>query len=223
MHEELNIKPRSARGARRFRYVRILLVTAAVGVVTACSTDRMTGPGVDVERRDGLLGSLLGTVTGLLTDVTTVLRLTPVTQEVAVSKTFTAAGGELHIPELGFSLIVPRNAIPGKSLQITVTALPGKAVAYDFAPHGTKFRQPLTFRQDLSGTDGLLGALVRPELEGGYFKSNTQVNGATGAAAVDETIPLTVNGKFVTFEISHFSGYLVSTGRSSSRDSREAY
>ncbi len=219
--------PRALR-ARLLRTSRIMIGMAALGLAAACSADQTVGPSVDVERRDGLLGGLvgglLGTVNNLLTDVTSVLRLTPVAKPVVVSKTFTREGGELRIPELGFALNVPANAIPGSSLKITVTALPGKAVAYDFAPHGTKFLKPLTFSQDLRNTNGLLGLLVRPNLSGGYFKNNGQVDTQTGRAQIDETIPLRMQGNTVTFEIHHFSGYLVSTGRSSgARDESNGY
>ncbi len=161
----LNSKDQSARVSR------VLLGLAALVMASACSTDRLTGPTPDVERRDGLLSGTISSLTGLLTEVTSVLRHAPNETPIVVSKTFTNRGGELRIPKLGFALVVPADALPGTSLTITVTALRGNAVAYDFAPHGTKFRKPLSFRQDLNGTTGLLGLLLDEQLKGRYFKS----------------------------------------------------
>lgn len=209
--------------ARLRSTARLLVGVGAVAIAAACSTDQMAGPSADVERRDGLLSGLIGTVTGLLTDVTAILRGTPVSQPIVVSQTFTRSGGELRIPSVGFSLQVPEGAIPGATLTITVTALPGNAVAYDFAPHGTQFRRPLTFRQDLRGTNGLLGLLIRPNLVGGYFRNNSQVNTINGSALVNETLPLRMEGSTATFQINHFSGYLVSTGRSSQRQESNGF
>ncbi len=40
------------------------------------------------------------------------------------------------------------------------------------------------------------------------------MNTRTGEAIIDETIPLRVRDNIAIFDIHHFSGYLVSTGRS---------
>lgn len=102
----------------------------------------------------------------------------------------------------------------GQMLTISVTALAGQMVAYIFEPHGTKFLKPLTVTQDLSGTNGLLGLQTRPNLSGGYFKSESQLNTRTNTAVIDESYRIITDGSTASFDITHFSGYMVSTGRS---------
>jgi len=49
----------------------------------------------------------------------------------------------------------------------------------------------------------------------GYFKDGAQVDDAAGRAQIDEFLPVNVLlvGNKVQFKVSHFSGYLLSTGR----------
>lgn len=214
----MNEAPRSTnQSSRRTRFVRttrVLFGAAAIGLLAACSSESVTAP-TPVQPSNGLIGDLLGTVNNLLGTVTGLLRLTPVNAPVTRSQTFDRNGGQLNIPELGFSLKVPAGAIPGQTLTITVTAIPGRMVAYNFEPHGTQFLKPLTISQQLQGTNGLLGLLIRPNLAGGYFKSDTQLNPLTNTAVINESFPIRINGTTASFDISHFSGYMVSTGRSS--------
>ena len=200
--------------ARIFRATRLTIALATLGLLSACSPDVPTAPAA-VERSNGLIGSVLGTTTGTLTQVTSLLRSSELATPITRSRTFDRAGGLLEIPELGFSLSVPAGAIPVESLRITVTAVAGKMVAYDFEPHGTKFLMPLTFTQELSGTNGLSSLLLGATLSGGYFKSNTQLNVSGGTALIDESFSVLLRGTSASFKISHFSGYMVSTGRSS--------
>jgi len=195
----------------------MLIGTASIGALAACSTDRIAAP-VAVERSNGLVGDALKGVTDGLKNVKGLKRDKRVDAPITRSATFTKAGGALSIPELGFTLTVPAGAIPGQSLRISVTALPGKMVAYDFEPHGTTFLQPLTFSQELRGTDALLGLLTGPDFGGGYFKSQTQLNHASGTAVIDESFGVRLNRGTAAFDISHFSGYMVSTGRSAPSD-----
>lgn len=204
---------------RNSRVARMLVGVATIGMLTACSSDGLVGPTASVPaRNDGLLTGVATTVTGAVKGLVGALglqRRTEVKAPIVKSMTFTKSGGKLAISELGFVLNVPANAIPGNTLTITVTALPGKMVAYDFQPHGTKFLKPITFEQDLGNT--LFSAVLgKPTLSGGYFKDNSQLNMQSNTALLDEVINATVSGNKVTFGISHFSGYMVSTGRSSS-------
>lgn len=203
--------PRSTR-AQRARRVVLAAGLVASSALAACSTDSITAPAPAPS--NGLLGSTLGLVNNLLSSVTGLLRLaplqSPVTRSVLVTR---SQGGELRIPETGLRLTIPAGAIPRDTMTITVTALAGRAVAYEFQPHGTRFAKPLTFSQDLSVTSWLV-SLLKPELSGGYFKDASQVNTQTGVSVINEELDARISGNRVTFDISHFSGYMVSTGRS---------
>ena len=201
-------------GRSRFlRTTRVLLGAAAVGLLAGCSSESLTAPAA-AQPSNGLIGDLLGTATSTLGTVTGLLRLTPVITSVTRSRTFDRNGGQLAIPELGFSLKVPAGAIPGQTLTISVTAIAGRMVAYNFEPHGTKFLKPLTISQELTGTNGLLGSLISPDLLGGYFKSDSQLNPLNNTAVIDEAFQIRTSGSTASFDIWHFSGYMVSTGRS---------
>lgn len=107
-----------------------------------------------------------------------------------------------------------QSAIAG-NLTITVTGLVGDAVAYDFQPHGTVFLKPLQFNQELAGTSWERSDFKGSVL-GGYFELETQVNALPGLSLLDELFPVTLDGKRASFDIKHFSGYMVSSVRQGS-------
>jgi hypothetical protein len=117
-------------------------------------------------------------------------------------------GAVLSIPELGVTVTIPANAVR-REMTITMTALAGSVVAFDFQPAGTKFKKPLTASQDLSRTqwDGQPFDVV-------YFKHDSDVGKKHVKAS--EFIPVSVSGKTALFDIKHFSGYAVAAGRGSS-------
>ena len=192
-----------------------ILSVALLALSAACSTETATAP--QVTAKNGLLGDVVGGVVGTATGLLSPAKV--LTRDVAVpaitrSFTFTRAGGSINIPEAGLIVDVPAEAIPTSSLTITVTVLPGKSIAYDFQPHGTQFRRPLTFRQELNGTSWD-ASTFRGTLNGGYFKNTAQVDLLRGLALVDEILPITVRLHEARFNINHFSGYMVSSGRQS--------
>ncbi|MBC8088474.1 MAG: hypothetical protein H7Z40_14495 [Phycisphaerae bacterium] len=198
------------------------LAVAALVLTTACS-DSLTAPtqAPEVTPQNGLISDVLGGVTGLLMPAKALTRdvaIKPITR----SFTFTRSGGKIEIPEAGLRVDIPSDAIPGNTLTITVNVLPGKSVAYDFQPHGTQFRKPLEFRQDLEGTSwddsDFKGVLL-----GGYFKDKGQINLLTGLAMLDELFPILVKTHEARFNINHFSGYMVSSGRYSRASADEAF
>jgi hypothetical protein len=138
----------------------------------------------------------------------------PIGNNVSASATIGAAGGFLFLPDADFTLIVPRGAVKGAT-KFTVTAVPGKMVAYEFEPHGTTFAVPLTAIQLLKGTHAKGGKLDVATLYAGYFENRTATDAASGLATIREAFGLSVDGKLtlVSFPIAHFSGYLVATGR----------
>ncbi len=199
---------------KRHRIIRTVSAIAAVatlGLAAACSSDSVTAP--QLTRNNGLLGSLVTGAVNTLWSVTGVLRTTSVAVPITRSAVITLAGGHIDIPELGFRLDVPAGALPADSMVISVTALAGRTVAYEFEPHGTNFLKPLTIHQDLPGRlASLLGA--SPTYVGGYFKNASQVNSNTGAATVNETFTTSLLSNQISFDITHFSGYMVATGKS---------
>jgi hypothetical protein len=90
--------------------------------------------------------------------------------------------------------------------------MPGKSIAYDFQPHGTKFLKPLEFRQDLEGTSWDHSGF-RGTINGGYFKDSKQINLLSGLSLLDELFPVEIRTHEARYNINHFSGYMVSSGR----------
>lgn len=154
------------------------------------------GGGVDVDRT-------------VDTTVTVLQRITPLSADITRSAVIGAAGGAISIPEAGFTLVVPRGALAAPTM-ITVTAVQGSAVAYEFEPKGLNPAKKFVFSQDLGSTlgAGVLNALYK----GGYFESRTRINQSTGAADVQEIIGAAFDALTIRFPISHFSGYLVAVG-----------
>jgi hypothetical protein len=146
--------------------------------------------------------------------VTTLKRRSPLAQSVTVSFTTTSAGGSYDLPGTGLRVVVPAKAVPSSPFTITVTALPGSGVAYNFEPHGTVFRTPLTLSVELGATEY---AMLQSQsgVEAGYFASTADINDGTGTALVSELRAVTANRATnrITFLVDHFSGYMLSSGR----------
>jgi hypothetical protein len=139
------------------------------------------------------------------------LRDEPLAQDITVQQTIGPEGGVLQIKEAGMKLEVPAGAVSAPTV-FTATALAGRAVAYDFGPSGT-FPVALTVRQDLKGTnwwkqspDGLVAS---------YVRDLSTIDASNGTARGDEPEPTSVdvNNAKISFTVTHFSGYMVSTGR----------
>ena len=141
------------------------------------------------------------------------LRTTALASDVVATAVIGSTGGSLKVPGTGFELKVPAYAVMTPTT-FQVTALAGPIVAYEFEPHGTRFLVPVRFSQEtkyiLGGSAGLF-----PQI--GYFSSRAQLAPAKGLATVSELLPtITITdltGKKLEGFIFHFSGYLVSSGR----------
>lgn len=154
------------------------------------------GAGVDVDRT-------------VDTTVTVLQRITPLSADITRSAVIGAEGGSISIPEAGFTLTVPREALDVPTT-ITVTAVQGSAVAYEFEPKGLTPAKKLVFSQDLGSTLG--AGLLNAFYKGGYFESRDAIDQSTGTAEVHEIIGATFDALTIRFPISHFSGYLVAVG-----------
>jgi len=140
-------------------------------------------------------------------------RSEPLLHNFAAAGLIGRGGGILRIPEAGFSITFPPNSVHVPTL-VTVTAVPGTAVAYLFEPHGLVFRNAPVITQDLRGTQAFGDPSLLADLEGAYFPEITALEGLT--AVVRETRPTTVDvtGWRMRFDVQHFSGYTVTTRRS---------
>lgn len=190
----------------------LLLAAGTFALPVAC-VDSTAPRAVPEAGADALLGLPIGIGVDVGrtvdTTVTTLRRVLPLTSDITRSATFGFDGGTLSIPEAGFTLTVPRGAFYTPTT-ITVTAIQGSTVAYEFAPHGLKPYKKLIFSQELGSTLGLglLGSLYK----GAYFESRAEIDEASGTAFVHEIIGTIFDPLAVRFPISHFSGYLVAVG-----------
>jgi hypothetical protein len=194
---------------------RLALLGGAIAltVLGACA-DGPTAPAAPLQPTAqpsaGLLGDLLGTTTTTLATVLT--RSTPLSAPVSVAAVIGSEGGRLTVPGTGLTLTVPAGAVRTPT-RFTITAPAGRGIWYEFGPSGARFDVPLVVTQELPLTllSGLLGST---KIDAVYFADGTQ-NESTGTAVAKEVLPITLNatGTRATFKVTHFSGYMVSTGR----------
>jgi hypothetical protein len=123
------------------------------------------------------------------------------------------AGGWYSIPEAGLYIFVPANAVSAP-MTISAKALTGDLMAYEFGPHGTRFNVPLQMYQDLDLAH-ITAHTDLAKFEVGYFADENTLDYRTDRVAVNEFIPtgIVFEGRAVRFEVSHFSGYVIATGR----------
>lgn len=174
---------------------------------------------ISTEGPNALLGGLLGTVGELpiigsllgLNDTVVVLqRREALASPVTVKKSIGYWGGTISVPNTGLTIRVPQGAV-SSTTEFSVTALPGRAIAYEFGPHGKQFSKPLTFEQDLRVSMLTEWQLQRVKLQGGYFEDSSGLIDGLLRALVKELLPALVDTSDmkVRFDIRHFSGYLV--------------
>ena len=147
------------------------------------------------------------------TTVSVVTRNTPLASPLIVSKTVGVLGGTISIPGAGLKVVVPALAVTSPTT-ITVTAVAGNQVAYEFQPHGIQFLVPLLVSQNLTGTSAYNGGLLQLGLRGAYFANASDLNPGAGTALVSELLGVALNlsAKTATFPVFHFSGYLIASG-----------
>ncbi len=195
---------------------RILLLSSAILAVVAAacvSGDSPVAPPSAPVQPAASSANLLGL--GGSTVVTPLLRTKPLTQSLSASATVGPLGGTLSIPGAGVLVVVPPLALSSRQ-QITVTAVAGSSVAYEFAPHGLKFNVPLVVTQDLTGTQARANGLVSPlSLFAGYYPDSTRMTSITEMLNVN----LNLLNSVATFSVWHFSGYILASGRDGSSDS----
>ena len=118
---------------------------------------------------------------------------TPVTTAQSASAQIGVLGGQISRQSLGLTVIVPAFAVTSTTT-ITVTAVPGNQVAYEFGPHGLQFNAPVIVRQSLAGTSALQQNGVIPAvLEPGHSADVSALNQLNGTALVDEILRVSID------------------------------
>ncbi|HEX2081582.1 MAG TPA: hypothetical protein VHG08_28015 [Longimicrobium sp.] len=187
------------------KHHRALAVLAAAALA-ACGADGTQPSGVIAT------GGPLLELSDPPIEVSVLQRSTPLVHNFAAAAVIGPEGGTLRIPDAGFSITFPANAV-AEPTEISVTAVPGYAVAYLFQPHGLVFATPAVITQELRGTRAPRDPSALRQLEGAYFTGPEELVGPT--ATVRETRPTLVDtdARKVTWTVEHFSGYTVSSTR----------
>jgi hypothetical protein len=152
------------------------------------------------------------------TAVPVVLRPTPLAEDYTVTQQIGKSGGLISIPEAGFALYIPENALTPpskrKTVDITVTALRGPNVAYTFEPHGLVFRTPVYAVQDARVTNARLLDGTLSAARGAYFADDAELTPGGGTVSEFQQTYLDNKESRYFWEINHFSGYLLAADRS---------
>ena len=180
-------------------------------------------PGANANLLGGVLnltGTLVQTVVKTVDDLLypVVQRKQALAHPIRVTHMIGVAGGSIAIPQAGLTITFARGAVL-KSTPITVTADSGRAVSYEFGPHGTQFYAPVTIQQDMSLTTLADKPGAAPGIQGGYTANGLQdiVGGLLARVAellkATTTIVIGRDGKAhlgtSSFIIKHFSGYIL--------------
>lgn len=184
----------------------------------APTTPAPTAPAIAPDSASrSLLGGLLGGSQTTTTTVNALQRTKPLSAPITVSARIGILGGVLAIPQTGLTVVVPPLAV-FSTTTFSVTALPGSAVAYQFAPHGIHFLTPLVVTQSLANTQASNGLLDALQL--GYFQSTDDISNDGLLANVTELLSVQLDLLHLTAisTIWHFSGYIFATGRSAASD-----
>ncbi len=209
---------------------RIVMQRKALGMLATTLTFFAVGCGVDgpsaptraaptaLDTRV-VAGARRGRPAASVLDTVSVLRrIVPLRSDIVQTAVIGPSGGDLRLGTAGVVVHFPAGAVAVPTT-ITMTAHAGWQVAYDFEPHGIKFAQPVTITQDLRKTLAVWSPALLNSLEGDYFDDST------GSVFLDPwklvaTVKEHLDGScdrramLLTFQIHHFSGYLVSSGRS---------
>jgi hypothetical protein len=193
----------------------------------AATVDNVAAATPGASASAGLLGAILQAPTTLVQTVSQVVSdiLYPVVQRkvalahpITVTRQIGVAGGSISIPEAGLTITFARGALL-KSTPITATADSGRAVSYEFGPHGTQFQAPVTIAQDMSFTTLADKTSSASNIQGGYTPHGLGdiVNGLLARVAellkATTTIVIGSDGKAhlgtSSFIVKHFSGYIL--------------
>jgi hypothetical protein len=145
-------------------------------------------------------------------------RIKPLEADISVSAVIGRGGGSIRIDQAGGKIDIPAGALDADT-RITMTALAGANVTYEFQPHGLTFKKPVKVQQFIAGTSAADFPTLLKGMHGSYYDQT-----ALDSAFVDRDKKLArvkehqlgyleANASQIKFYIEHFSGYLVSCGR----------
>lgn len=193
------------------RLPSILAAAALLGALAGCA-DAPSAPTAPAPDAPG--AALLG-----LNLTPALRRSVPLAADLTARARIGSEGGTLAIPGAGLRVVVPAGAVAAPT-DFAVTAIAGSAVAYEFQPHGLRFARPLRVTQELRGTDWI--GLPLLSFRAVYFEQREQVDPVAALIDVDEVLPLSLDllRLRVGFDVEHFSGYGISTGRTRTTSDR---
>ncbi|HTE44606.1 MAG TPA: hypothetical protein VK636_05125 [Gemmatimonadaceae bacterium] len=181
-------------------------VVAAL-TISACASDNTTAPQSAMTPPPAASQSLLGDLLKAPKTITPLQRTKALPKSLTASAKIGILGGTIALPGAGLLVVVPPLAVLTPTT-ITVNALAGSNVAYEFSPHGLKFAVPLILTQDLRATKAT-PTLVRLGLSLGYFQDASHVTSVTELLNVNADLL----GITAVSTVWHFSGYIFASGR----------
>jgi hypothetical protein len=198
---------------------------AATMVIAGCA-DRATAPAPASPAAGqpsrsllgGLIGGVIGTVNNLLNIVVQlVARPVALQQDIVWSFDAGPLGASSGNRTAGLSIVIPPGAL-SQMVHITVTARAGNVYDYHFEPEGLQFAKPVVLTQDVSNNSllggllsGLLGGSSTSSIRGAYYSAPTLQYDSNLKATVNELEPTVSVPGYVTFQIKHFSGYVLAS------------
>lgn len=190
----------------------------ALGIASACGIESVSAPTRAARVASALGGAARADEVGRdeKRTVVALARRAPLEHDISAIATIGPAGGTIAIDDAGVTVVFPPGALT-KVTEITMTAKAGSAVAYEFRPHGITFEVPVLVAQDLTYTR-VTGGLLRG-LQAGYYNQafdSIFVDSTKSLARVtelrDARLDPSGHPRTATFYISHFSGYIMSSG-----------
>jgi hypothetical protein len=195
---------------RLHSWMAVVVLGTIVGSAS-CARDNPTAP----PQRLAPPQTTSRTLFGSPVTIVPLQRVMPLVTNQQTSATIGVFGGTLALPSAGIVVVVPPLAVVSPTT-ITVTALAGSAVAYEFAPHGLQFLAPVVATQSLQSTEaGLGGPRYGQPLYVGYFANSGLISSVTELL----NAPVNLLGLTSTTVLWHFSGYVWSSGNEEPTDS----
>jgi hypothetical protein len=207
----------------KFSFRTLLAMPLVAAGVLACSDSPTTARFSPYAARPGFAkikatDSLMFMTEVSYSDTALVLkRSMPLAENISVSAVIGRRGGSIKIDQAGGKLEIPAGALAEETV-ITMTAVAGPDVSYEFQPHGLTFAVPVKIQQTIAGTLAEKYPQLLDGMHGSYFDQTTLdsafVDPARQFAKVKEhQIGYMESSKSqIKFYIGHFSGYLVSCG-----------
>ena len=193
----------------------VLSATVALGIANGCGSESALAPATQ-ERYSALdIIPAQGAVRASIDTVVTLSRAVLLTRDVSQSAIIGPEGGTLEIAASGGRITFPPGALT-TPMRVTMTAKAGWNVAYEFAPHGITFAVPVIVEQSLGN---LLASGGARALQAGYYQDDLDAVLADTRQSLARVTELRqvlldrpTDPRFARFFISHFSGYIMSSG-----------